>query len=577
MGNKPKAGFGGIVGGIIGAVLVAGIAGTPFYLHAIESDDRAVQAAASDDVEVLRRVVINLDQHLAALADRYAARGDDKKLPSQVTDQIKAAHSEARSAIERLRTVSRGDRRGTSLLEVNRIQAIYQLTAGRMSANRASIEQEAGSTIHAAVFRKRAHKAQLQRELAANKANDPTKAIADLAAKIDGLAGQIAEREKQLSDLKPLVEKLAADIAEHEAAAAQAWAKAVEIEPALRVPGSTAETQYLKLTRKGREAEVQAAALRGGVSVESLGSPGGDAAEAGEEPAPADRGRSFDELSLRVRQAEESLQTSKEARQLLEFQKQQLAARAGESERQRAALQAGIAECDDQLGELLKEADAHAAAAKTANEEAMKSYKLAASAVQSAVQSAKARASSAGAQARAAGGAVDERLDLISKDGDLEASLLCLAGEIAYAMALTNAQQIESLKARALVDSLVSRQDEVDAAASDQISSLRQEAVNRLAEAMKSFESAEKLLGGVSVKTSGPTFAGANYVWQVQVGRAAVLLLHANLAAGADGTPDRELLDKAYELLTTVAKDREQSPLISTALDTLQYLQRTAR
>jgi divalent metal cation (Fe/Co/Zn/Cd) transporter len=61
----------------------------------------------------------------------------------------------------------------------------------------------------------------------------------------------------------------------------------------------------------------------------------------------------------------------------------------------------------------------------------------------------------------------------------------------------------------------------------------------------------------------------------VQVGQAAVQMMRATLAELVDGKPDQEAQEKAYELLKKVAQGREQSPLISPALDTLRYLQQT--
>lgn len=640
MSNKPKAGLGGIVGGIIGVVIVGGIAATPFYLTSLESDDRSLRAAAQDDVEVIRRAVINLDDHLAAIADADAAIKESERLTPQAADEIKTAHpdvfgegltaninqtlqlltqadsrdgqrginraregaspsgplnagaavtqmrreyfqanaklqTEAKAAIDRLRAITRGQATAGGLLEVNRIQAMYYLAAGRMLANRGRLDQQLTSAGSSSILQKLAQKAQLRQDLAANQANDPTKALADIDQRIGKLEKEIADSEEKRSGVKNAVDKLAASIAEKEAAAATAWTKARDLEARLAKGGKDAETQYRKWTQNAREADAEAARLKGGLSAASRTPSDEEDDEAAEAPL---AGGSLDALTVRLLTLEDEIKIRSDSRQLLETQREQLAEQGKESAKQRVALQGAIAECDGQLGDLLKQQDVRFDAGRTAYGEALKSFKLADDVTQTALRAAKTRTNNATAQARSSGATPDELQDMIAKDADTEAGLSCLAGEIGYARALANAKIIESLKSRALLNSLLAGGEGEKAAPADgEIQKFREEAGNRLADAAKSFEAAGKLLGGVNIKTTGATVVGNNYTWQCQVGLAAVHLLRASITELVDGSPDRESIDKAYDLLKGVAQGREQSPLISPALDTIQYLQRTAK
>lgn len=640
MGNKPKAGLGGIVGVMIGVVIVGAIAATPFYLGMLESNERALRAAAQDDVELIRRAVMNLDGHLAAIADADAAMREEDRLTPQMADEIKSAHpevlgeglvsslnqtlhlitqaegrdaqrgivrtedgsrsagalsanasvsqmrreylqanaklqSEAKTAIDRLRTITRGQDTAAGLPEVTRIQAMYYLTTGRMLANRGRLQDQLRSNLCSAVFQRLAQKAQLRQDLEANQANDPKSALADVESRIEKLTNQIAANEADRDVVKAAIEKLSASIAEEEAAAAAAWSKARELEPRLARGGAETETRYRALTEQARRAEAKAAELRCGLRGPAGADADAEDDEAAEHPA---ANQSLDALTIALRTLEQSLETRNESRRLLEAQHEQLTAQARDCAAQRTALQNKIAECDNQLSDLVKQQNARFEAGVAAYGEALKSYKLADEAVQAALRTAKARTRNAAEQARSAGTTPDERLDMIAKDADTEASLLCQAGEIAYARALTNAKLIEGLKSRALLNSSLAEggKGEEPAAAQNEIASLREEAMNRLADAAKNFEAADKMLAGASIKTAAATVTGKNYEWQCQVGLAAVYLLRASIAELVDGSPDRESVDKAYELLKQAAEGREQSPLLSTALDTLQYLQRTA-
>jgi hypothetical protein len=104
----------------------------------------------------------------------------------------------------------------------------------------------------------------------------------------------------------------------------------------------------------------------------------------------------------------------------------------------------------------------------------------------------------------------------------------------------------------------------------------RVEATNLLVTAAEEFDKALKLLERSNVRVAGGTLSGKNYAWQVQVGLAAVYLARASLA-GDDPEARFNEQSQAYEMLRQAIEGREQSPMLATAVDAFEYLQRTAR
>lgn len=155
----------------------------------------------------------------------------------------------------------------------------------------------------------------------------------------------------------------------------------------------------------------------------------------------------------------------------------------------------------------------------------------------------------------------------------------CLAAEVACQSALIGASRIDAMRQTAAAKSAVADATggEKVAVADDELDKIRTDATNQLAESLKFYDQAANLIGKASTKLGeGQTLAGKNYVWQVQVGQAAVNMLQAILLADK---PDEAAgaREKAYKLLTDAAKTREQSPLLAPAIDALVHLQQTAR
>jgi DNA repair exonuclease SbcCD ATPase subunit len=286
------------------------------------------------------------------------------------------------------------------------------------------------------------------------------------------------------------------------------------------------------------------------------------------------------DLRFRLEQLQDDVKSLQASRSSLQKQEEALKARGKQVETQQREAKESAERYSTEVTELLAKAGSFAEAAQKTRAEALMAFGQAEKFAKSAATNAKDRTKIAGEKAKASGTVPNECFEMINKDGDTEASMLCLSAEIAFNIAATNAGDIEELKNRFATQSLVAKLSggEAPADVEEDIQKLRTQAMNKLAEAAKNLEAAEKLIQGVNAKSNAGTVSGANYVWQVQVGQAAVQIMRATMAGLVDGKPGQEAQEaqeKAYELLKKVAQGREQSPLISPALDTLRYLQQT--
>jgi chromosome segregation ATPase len=631
------------VGIVLGLVLVGGIAATPFYLAKFQPADRAVGAAAGNDVEAIRRVVLALDQSLGAVADMDQALAESERLTPEAAEAVKSSHpdvfgeelvgrlnktaqmltdvqnadksrkiaasgasstatgplaagaavsqmhkeylaantklrTQAESAIGKLKQITSDGASAGNVLAVNRIEAVFYYAMGRMLCNRADFQQEQTSAWRRAAVERLDSVASLQRAITALDAQKPTLAIANVQDLIKQLDKVIEPAERQLSELQPAIDKLAADLAKQEKNASAARQEIAEIEARSGRARSVEDSgRYEELAAKLRKADARIAALQNGTLVDAKVVPVATADETfsmkyeGGTPQPGLR-----DLRFRLEQLQDDVKTLQASRSSLQKQEEALKTRGKQVETQQREAKESAERYSAEVTELLAKADTCADVARKTRTDALGAFGQAEKLAKSSVNDAKNRTTIAAGKAKTSG-IPNECFEMINKDGDTEASQLCLSAEIAFNIAVTNAGEIQELKNKFATQSLVAKLSggEAPADVDEKIQKLRTEAMNKLADAVKNLDAAEKLIQGVNVKSPAGTVNGANYVWQVQVGQAAVQMMRATLAELVDGKPDQEAQEKAYELLKKVAQGREQSPLISPALDTLRYLQQT--
>ncbi len=630
MAKNGTSNVGGILGFVLGLALVGGLGATPLYIGLLQTDDQRRSETVEDPVDRIRRVVLNLDAHLSAMADLYTAQGDDARPDRAEIDGIlegkrnllaKDAVARLKLAAERLqdadqRDTERGTKPGTrsvarsgpspsaavatvhdkllkshkkmiaeaekavrelqaaaagSDLGSARMKAILEMAKGRIARNRAEFEQwqvvrlcrQAEGLIPVIV--------NLQRTAESLEAQQPTAVIAQIDERLAKNAAAYDEVEKKRGVLQGVVDALEAKVGELEAVASQDRARLVQMEASgapIHEPGN----EYAAIAAAVRQAEAAIAALRNGTLVDATVIPDdlGDMLGATYEGGKAMRG--LRDQKTRLGSYVPELEALEQSTAALTERKARLTQRAselaGEAAKARDEARSKIAEATD----LLEATKAHLGGASQASDSAIAAFEKAerfAKAAANAAQSWSSKARQASAEAK---GPEAERLQMITRDGDMQATMQCLMGRAAYETALTLTRQLDT--ARIVSDSA----EAVAAPAGGDLPSVdvadmaehRNRAIARLESAALSFIAAGRSIA----KTSAGPIQGKNYVWQAQVGEAAVHLLHAALVEDPDVAQAQT--KSAYDLLTEAAKGREQSPLLEPAIQTVLFLQNQA-
>lgn len=637
MANKPA----GIVGFVVALLIVGALAATPFYLGTLRSDAQALDDAVREDVEAVRRAVLNLDVDITAYAGMTASVGppaiepsdegyrtppgfpdDDPVFSKQLIRDLNQSiemlqrvqeHDrergtpvlgtetierrklkvdrtvgefkktylksgekllrEAESRLTKLRDISRGGISAANHLGVNRIKGIFLLAKGRMQANASEFER-----MRASAFRRTAQDRvpallELRRQAVAIDAQMPAERLAAIDQRLKATQTGLAALKGVIQQVGGIVASRQEQVAELERNSAEARQALTEL-GAQRMAFSDYSSRYLELSAEARKADSEATALRTGTlrgakQVESFAADPTPPAYEGGAP---DAG--LDTLTFRLEQLRSQEGLLKNMQKELETQRATVAELEQSLKSRRDEVLKQIEEQASQVKEALGQADAHEEKATKAAEDAIKTLKEASRAAKDAVKAAKDMTNDA-RQATGAGN-VDERLQRISQDVDIEASMHCLAAECAHSIALLRCEQVEALREQARIAGWLASatSSEIAPPAAD-LDKIQTEAANDVAEALKSYDLAGTLIGKANVKSGGTSISGKNYLWQVQVGKAAAHLL---LAAVHANDPEKSLAEKAlaYDLLKEAAEKREQSPLLTPAIDTIVYLQKSA-
>lgn len=630
---------GGIIGLSLALVLVLALAGTPFYLGMLRGPERALDAAVSDDAEVVRRAIANLDHELALIAYMYAGadpkgldpatvgpigrsqpdlfegpalrdlekasgaltsvsqrdtqrgtviadRGASLRGPAnaeavvqQAATQLKTPEQilrRAESAMNALRAASAGGLSAANHLDANRVRAIFLLTKARMEMDKATFERSQAALLWAAAEKQTSAIEHLRSRLEALALQDPKLRVENVAAGLERAKAGSAQLQQAIGQLSALIQSREQELAQLVSAAAAAKEQLQALDPS-RMSFEAYRSRYEELSRSAREAESKAAALVHGTlrGAREVAQDGPEPTVPQYEDGMIDPG--LETLRFRLEQFQEQAET---LRSMQEGATRELAALdelAGRLKDEAASLSKQIQSESANLRDLLEQASKLVATADKSTDDSVKLLKDASNAARSAITAAKKRASDAGAAARS-GEKVDERLQRISQDAETEAYVHTIAGQIAYNTALARYEQLQAARSQKEILAIVRRVGSGEGTgASVDVDALQTEAVNYLSEAVKSFEQAATLIGRINVRfPDNTTASGKNYVWQAQLGQAACHLLHAALiAVDREASFQQQML--AYNLLKEAVEKREQSPLLASAVDTLLYLQQNAR
>ncbi len=577
--KQSSSSLGGLAGSAFGLVVTLGIIGAPLYLAYLQADQRALDAAVDDNVESVRRTVLHLDERIGVMADAYAALGDEAKPQDPKAPGFRAKLDaqlakndellkEAKDNVRALRDVRRGGVLGGAHLSVRRIGAIFSLATGKIHNNRAAIEDQFASVLRRQAAERVDSLAAFERGVKLAGLRKPTAGLAKLQSREAELDASIQELEAEASRQRSLLAARKTTLAAADAAARDARRQLAALDQDTLTP-SQYQTAYMATASNARKAEAQAMALQNG-SLDNADS-FLDATNEGGEITIGIR-----DLGFQLARLEQQIAARQQMKAANSEQQAALRDRQnGLDDLQRHASNAGAA-LNTELQDLLREADRHTAVADAARDKALAAFDRAAQEIAKAIHAASDGRRKAGDSLRELGDATDECLTHLSRDQDTEGGLHCLAANIAYEHALTLLCRNNALQAKQQTQAFFAKMLGEEPPRVEELAAERRAAADeQLNAAVSSYAKARDMIRATNLKAAdGTTISGANLLWQIDVGTASVRLLQANLA---DNPGQRTTaLDEAHQLLQTAAEDREQSPLLTPAVETIQYLQRTA-
>lgn len=648
MANNSNTAVGGALGGGLAILLIAAVAGTPFYLAQLRSGPRSLDDAVQPDIETIRRAVLSLDQNLSALRDLRGAAGEDGVVSADLVAALEEANPNlyqpamaaldartnllraavrndeergtvieggaiasgkpngrqavadmaskhlaeaerilrsARAAATRLRATRVGDEAASSHLGANRVLALLSLAEARLHANTANFSRNLARNTRAAANKRLPDAFAFRRAGDRVVAEQPAATLAKIGEDLDAISNEIALLDQGLAGLKAVIANRAAVLADRERAIASAQGKIDEIEAAGFTPKdpnragaefAVYRADYDSIVVESRAAKAEAAAIENGTLQGAELSPEAyddflNGAYVGGTPIPGLR-----DLRERLAQLEERHAARTAQKTALSQRRSALADLGRALDARRSELTAESMAQAEAVTAILDEAARHDAAAATASGAAEKSLGEAGRATSAALLAASAWKRRA-AEAAAGGGEVKNAFQDIVADKDVEATLHAMAGEIAYMQAQLKHSEIGAMQAQSRAEAAVAEAtgDQPPASIDDDLEALRNDAVASIERSIKSYKSAASAIRSARVTTSAGTFTGDQYEWQFDVALASVRLLQAQLADAPEAAFDAR--KAAYDALVKAAQKRERSPLLSTAVDTLLYLQTSAQ
>lgn len=640
MATRPSLGVGGIVGAAVGFVVVGALVASPLYLSPLQSEKQLLAKAAADPIEKIRRVILNLDESLVALADARAASeqelrldasrideilkqsqglvskdltdalaqsaqamqaieqsdrdrgtaitGDNAKsgqlqfrtAPQELKNKYVTAHKEllnkAAAAVRDLEQARGGDLNTSNLLGANRIKAILDQTKGRIERNRAAFE-----AWQAEVYRKQASSlvdsvTLLQRIASSLEAEAPNEVVAELTR-------QIEEQEKEITGLKSTVAQIAQAVAQAEGRVGELEEVAVLSRRRMSdletqgAPIHEPDSEYSRLSAAARSAEAAIDILRNGtITNAELVSPPPGGDMLETKYEGGEQQLGIRDLLDRVQQRREQLASREKFQATLIARKADMVKQRDEM---KARARAASQLADDQLGlidQLLAIADKHLRLADSAAVEAVKSLQQSSLWSVKTVTGATNRQNDARAEGASATEMDQERIKMISEDTDMKAAAEIIGAESLLMLAITHADQYDWIRSDYETRLSISRRT-----GRDEPIDMESKYEDLRVKAMSKATEAAKIYASV-----GKTLAGSSS----KIGAATIqgkdqkwqseigeATAHLLLASLAASDDERRTeQDAAYALLKDVVQGREQSPNAQTAIQAFLYLQEKA-
>lgn len=628
MARQASSSIGGIAGGIVGIVIFGALIATPFYISSLGTDRTRLSESTADAVEIVRRAVLNMDEHLlriSQLSDSMTNFGDvtddvtipkeridhlqqlaqaikraesadtdrgtevaDVRIPaaasrarsaSEISNKLKtltAEHnkliSEAKSALQELQSATSGDLTGGNSMEGARIKAIFEYASGRVRANHAAfLAWQAEEALHdASPLVSKLN--QLKHQRLSIAMLSPIEVSRSIGEKMTQVRAESAATQAKLDQIQGTVDDYKARIQSLDATSRMNRLQMAEMQTRserIHDPSSG----YASLAEGARQAEAQADALRFGTlqnatrvmaSVDDLV---GREYEGG---SPVVGLFALEEIAANLR---EQVANLKKAEDTLAEQRRHFDA---EDSAVQAAMDQTLADAETlnaTIQEIINKSEQLAQDQNKAADEAVKHMMTAATAARTAGTAIDAWFRESEIPDPSPESAAAEFNALMKSDGHSKGSMQFLEGECAYQIASIRNDQIRL--AIAVNDLSVRVADVTDnapaALPTDSIEQWRDEALSMLAKAQTAYESAARSFPRTQATLAGRNINGKDIVWHAQAGSAAVHLLRSVLK---DDAADRKAeKDAAYEILQKIADGRSQSALMTPTIDMILELQ----
>ncbi len=620
MARQASSKMGGMFGVFLAIVVVGAIIGTPFYIGLLQDDRSANNAKTLNGIQTVRRAVMNLDESLARLQVTGSTPADvapDLKLeiPAEAKSKLQAATMALQQAEQRDRdrgTTIEGKQIAVGMPNAGNIQSITQEIERTLSKAKSAVNELRLHTGPADIASNRATallyyvEGRIEKsrgEYLQWQASQPLKradqlvsylrdystdrsinnAIASQAMSNDGIVASMDERiretEDQAVEIGTQLASLQATIADYnqriemlESTARSNRLQMADMQ-AQRQPIHGDNSAYAQLAAGAREAEAKAEALRFGTlndaevvitgldSIEDIEYRGG---------TPTIGLLSLESMANNLREQLLVLDAKKTA---LTEQKQHYETTAAGSDAVAAQAAEEVEKVANEIQALVEASQAKQAAASKAFDKAIDSFQQALSLASKGainVSSWKTALTVADASAETPAAELNQ---MISADGDLEGTLRALAGDTAYQRAAVYSAQIDlALRLQNLINEVAKlTETELSNEYSERIEMWRGQALTSLTDAERAYQQAETQVKRGQTQADGKSIRGADSVWQIQFGQAAVHILRANLLTELANRQAEK--DKAYELLKAATEGKEQSDLLTPAIDAIKQLQ----
>lgn len=615
---------------IIALVVVGAIVGAPFYLPAIRSDQDKLDTELRPSIEKIASKLTSINANLASLADlRKQLDAADVKLSAdsaaaaaeragpvvgeiekQLADTAKllaavqrkypnigegqpvseklggasglksaarssfgpfqklltdneAALQAAKRDIDAIKTQAVGEARAANNFAVSQLAAVAAYQQGLLAANRADLLRRlaqadrgaAAEMLRIATDAKRAETAvtaQIPTALAGQleKEHDQAEEVAGkLRAVVTRLDGEIKSRTVEMDGLRQ--------------SAADARRRMTELESSRR-DLSGAQGDYARLAADAREAERKADVIeKGTLAGAEVDIPAdGNLLEARYLGGNAQPGL----VTLRARREglKQDLAAVVALAATLQKQLEETSATKDDLEKRRDEIKQLVSSSQASAEKLMTRAATRSRSAREDEQKAVAALEAAGRSAADAARIAQQRSRDARDLAsKASPDKPNERLKDIADDKDTEAAARFLGGQIAAAIAEEYLARVRDLEAAGGKDA-------------EAIADARKKGSAAADKSIGEYAAADKLIGSgnYSYTLGGTRVQGSFYRWQFQAAEAAAHLL-ASQFADSSKTRD-EQREKANQLLTEAVKQREGSPLLSSAVDTILYLQKTS-